>query len=92
MRSSLRNKFSEVKAIIIDEISMVSNDHFHIHRRLLEICGCPNDTPFAGLSIIAVGDFLQLPPVQVKPVYTEYNDSWQNVVSLWNLFEIAELK
>ena len=38
-----------------------------------------------------VGNFLQLPPVQAKPVYAEYNDSWQNLVSLWNLFEIAEL-
>ena len=38
-----------------------------------------------------MGNFLQLPPVQAKPVYAEYNDSWQNLVSLWNLFEIAEL-
>ena len=77
MRLSLKNKFSEVKAIIIDEISMVSNDLlYHIRLRLLETFGSPNNTPFAGLSIIVVGDFLQLPPVRVKPVYAEYNDSW----------------
>ena len=52
---------------------------------------CPNNTPFGGLSIIVVGDFLQLPPVRAQPVYAEYNDSWQNLVSLRNLFEIAEL-
>ena len=52
---------------------------------------CLNNTPFAGLSIIVVGDLLQLPPVRAQPVYAEYNDSWQNLVSLWNLFEIAEL-
>ena len=46
---------------------------------------------FAGLSIIVVGDFLQLPPVRAKPLYAEYNGSWQNLVSLWNVFEIAEL-
>ena len=92
MRSSLRNKFCEVKATIIDEISMVSNDLlFHIHLRLLEVFSYPNNTPFAGLSIIAVGDFLQLPPVRAKPVYAEYNDSWQKFLSLWNLFEISEL-
>ena len=55
---------------------------------MLEIFGCPNNTPFAGLSIIVVGDFLQLPQV---PFHVRYNDSWQNLVSLWNLFEIVEL-
>ena len=66
-RSSLRNKFSEVKGIIIDEISMVFNDLlFHIHLRLLEIFGCPNSTPFAGLSIIVVGNLIQLPPSSSK--------------------------
>ena len=27
----------------------------------------------------------------MKPVYIEYNDSWQKIVSLWNLIKIAEL-
>ena len=77
MRLSLRNKFSEVKAIVIDEISMVSNDLlFHIHLGLLGTFGSQSNTPFAGLSIIVVGDFLQLPPVRAKLVYGEYNDSW----------------
>ena len=62
VRSSLRHKFSKVKAIIIDEISMVSNDLlFHNHLRLLGIFGCLNNIPFACLSII-VRDFLQLAP------------------------------
>ena len=74
--SSLRNKFSKVKAIIIDEISMVSNDLlFHIHLQLVESFGCPNNTPFAGLSITVVGDFLQLPPVRAQPVYAEFMQS-----------------
>ena len=64
---------------------------FHIHLQLLGIFGCPNDTPFAGLSINAVGDFLQLPPVRRKPVYAECNDRGQNLVSLWNLFKTVEL-
>ena len=74
--SSLRNKFSKVKAIIIDEISMVSNDLlFHIHLQLMESFGCPNNTPFAGLSITVVGDSLQLPPVRAQPVYAEFMQS-----------------
>ena len=83
IRLPLKNKFSKVKPIIIDEISMVSNNllSFQIHLRLLEIFVCPNNTPFAGLSISIVGDFLQLPPVRAKPVYAEYNDGWHNLVS-----------
>ena len=58
MRSSLRSKLSDLKAIIIDEISMLSNDLlFHVHLRLTETFGSVNDQPFAGVSIITVGDF-----------------------------------
>ena len=92
MRLSLRNKLSDLKVIIIDKISMVSNDLlFHIHLRLTEIFGSLNDQPFAGVSVISVGDFLQLPPVGGKPVYANYKDNWQNFNSLWKLFKIFEL-
>ena len=41
---SLRVELSELKAIIIDEISMVSNKIFlFIHQRLIEIFGCVSD-------------------------------------------------
>ena len=92
-RSTLRNCFSEVAAIIIDEISMVSNKLLHhIHQRLLEIFGSSNsDLPFAGRTVIVVGDFFQLPPVQSKPVYSLFNDEWQNLSHLWTLFKMAEL-
>ena len=70
---------------------MVSNDLLlHIHLRLVEICACPNNTPFAEITVIAVGNFLQLPPVRARPVYAEYNNSWQNLDPLWETFEIAE--
>ena len=49
MKSSLRNRLSDVKVIIINEILMVSNDLlFHVHLRLTEIFGSVNDQPFAG--------------------------------------------
>ena len=55
IRSMLMNNLSEVRVIIIDEISMVLNDlPFHIHLRLVEIFACPNNTPFAGITVIAV--------------------------------------
>ena len=43
---------------------MVSNiGLFHMHKSLYEIFGCPESQPFADLSIIIVGNLLQLPPV-----------------------------
>ena len=91
MRSMLRNRLSEVKVLIIDEVSMVSNDLLlHIHLRLTEIFASKGNFPFAGITVIAVGDFLQLPPVKAEPVYAEYKNTWHNLDSLWGLFEIAE--
>ena len=53
MRASLRNKLSEVVAIIIDEISMVSNKLFKdVHLRLCEIAGVSTQIPFTGKTII----------------------------------------
>ena len=47
---TLRNKLSEIKFIIIDEISMVSSVLFYqVHQRLNEIFGVSTDLPFAGL-------------------------------------------
>ena len=41
MRSSLRNRLSELFVIVIDEISMVSNLLLlYINQRLIEIFGC----------------------------------------------------
>ena len=91
-RSALRNNLCELKALIIDEISMVSNMQLlYIHLRLVEIFGCSDNLPFAGITIITVGDFYQLPPVKQRPVYAEYRDEWQNLVNLWKLFMLAEL-
>ena len=64
MKACLRNKLSEVKMVIINEISMVSSDlFFQINAQLLEIFICSTETEFAGLIVILVDDLLQLPPV-----------------------------
>ena len=70
MRASLRNKLSEITAVIIDEISMVSDKLLKdVHLRLCEIADVSTQIPFAGKTVIAVGDFFQLPPVIGKPVF-----------------------
>ena len=83
MRSALRNRLADLKVIIINEISMVStNLLYYIHLRLNEIFGATHIEPFADLTILAAGDFFQLPPVGGSPVYVEYKKTWQNLNSL----------
>ena len=71
---------------------MVSNDLlFYVHLRLNEIFGSVNNEPFAGITVITVGDVFQLLPVGGKPVYATYKNTWQNFESLWKHFKIFEL-
>ena len=93
MKSSLRNKYSELKAVIIDEVSMVSNKLLlYIHQRLVEIFGCSPEIPFAGVTVICSGDLYQLPPINASSVYAPYESgSWNNLIHMWKLFKIAEL-
>ena len=89
-KSKLRNILSSTKVILIDEISMVSNYLLlHIHQRLNEIFGT-EDLAFAGLSLIALGDLYQLPPINQRPIYAQYKDALLNISPLWRLFKIAE--
>jgi len=47
--------------------------------------------PFAGLSIILVGDLYQLPPVMQKPVFAEFSKDLYNIYPLWRNFQMCEL-
>ena len=73
MKSSLRKRLSYIKVIVIDKISMVSNDLlFYVDLRLIKIFGLENREPFAGVAVISVGYFFQLPPVGGESVYAFY--------------------
>ena len=91
-RTQLRMALSELKLIIIDEISMVSNTTLlHIHQRLKDIFATSNDQIFAGLSILAVGDLYQLGPIRRKPVFEEYKNNVFNLCHPWSVFKLIEL-
>ena len=91
-RTQIRISLSELKLIIIDEISMVSNTTLlHIHQRLKDIFSTPSDHLFARLSIIVVGDLYQLPPIHRKLVFEEYKNNVLNLCHPWSVFEIIEL-
>ena len=53
-KTQIRVLLPELKLIIIDEVSMVSNiTLLHIHQRLKDIFGSNSSQLFAGISIIA---------------------------------------
>ena len=91
-RNRLRNQLSELKMIIIDEISMVSNMKLlFVHQRLKDIFGTPQYSLFAGKAIIAVCDLFQLPPCKGKPVFAEYSKYLFNLCHPWRNFRMIEL-
>ena len=58
-RTQIRMALSNLKLIIIDEISMVSNTTWlPIHQQPKEIFVTPNNQLFAGLSIIVIGGLI----------------------------------
>ena len=94
--NSLRSKLSHLALLIIDEVSMVGcNMLLEIHKRLQQIKGVLPDVTFGGVSILAVGDFYQLPPVGQRPVFSSVSDSYAKLYrsgSLWvDEFQMIEL-
>ena len=62
-------EYQQVRAIFIDEISMVGSNKLHaIHTRCEQILG-KMEKPFAAMSVVCTGDFLQLPPVKDKWIF-----------------------
>ena len=69
----LQQAFSEVKYLIIDEMSMVGRKTFsQVDRRLRQAGAFPHHSQevFGGCSCVLFGDFGQLPPVMDLPLYT----------------------
>ena len=94
-KAALRNKLSEAKYLIIDELSMISSDLWvDINSRLQEIYMIIEKV-FSGLSVMTVGDFLQLPPVLGKFIFTPFSHKHRRKdllgLQLWHLFKYAEL-
>jgi len=95
--NALKIKLKDLKLIQIDEISMVGQMQWRwIDQRLRQIFSHSLSKlsllPFGGISIIASGDFFQLPPVKDEFVYKPNKKIafCQNNM-FWELFQIYEL-
>ena len=75
-----------------------SNMLLEIHKRLQQIKGVSADVTFGGVSILAVGDLYQLPPVGQPWLFTTVSDSYAQLYrsgSLWvdelEMIELSEI-
>ncbi|MDF1879776.1 AAA family ATPase [Sulfurimonas sp. MAG313] len=71
----LQTRFSKLKILIIDEISMVSPEIFYCMDQILRAFK-KNDNPFGGVQTILSGDFFQLPPISRVPKDKRF--AWQS--------------
>ncbi|KAH0385989.1 hypothetical protein KCU92_g2920, partial [Aureobasidium melanogenum] len=68
---SLRKEWQDIRLVVIDEKSMISrNILWQIDQRLRHILD-RHDRPFGGMSVILVGDFVQIQPVAGAPLYQD---------------------
>ena len=91
--NTLRCLYVNLKVIIADEISMFGSSSLnHLSCTLQEIFQ-NYSKPFGGISILAVGDLLQLNPVGDRPVFKPAKRGYEALAgSLWtNFFKLYEL-
>ena len=62
-RDEKKNIYRKLKAIVIDEISMVRADLLDCVDKFLRLNGPDEKFPFGGVQMIFIGDLYQLPPV-----------------------------
>ncbi|MCH9740414.1 MAG: AAA family ATPase [Epsilonproteobacteria bacterium] len=76
-KSYLKSRFSKLKLLIIDEVSMVSPEIFASMDKVLRAFK-NSPEPFGGVQVVISGDFFQLPPVSKE--FKEKRFAWQSPV------------
>jgi len=80
-----KKRICNTKTLIIDEVSMLPGRTLEfIDHVCREVRGCP--LPFGGIQVIAVGDFLQLPPVSKTGKY-----DWAFLSPVWQALEFSNV-
>ena len=90
--SEMRVQLGDLQILVIDEVSMVYKRLlYYVHERLVQIKKCKK--PFGGVTVIAVGDFYQLPPVKQRKDERLYKENVLYPVDYWlDLFKVVELR
>ena len=98
IRDAMRNGLQNLKLLIIDEISMVGPEVlYEIHMKLSGDIFA-NDKPFGGVSVVLLGDIMQLPPIKAggRFVFSLSKDpkilGQQLIHNLWESFSVISLK
>ena len=81
LKNKFRNRLWNLKVIIIDEVWMVGAGTLkNIHKRLVEIFD--TDLPFAGRSVLFVGDLNQLRRVKDSPIFEAPRGRYLSVIAV----------
>ena len=97
--NTLRMKYRNLTVIMIDEISMVGNEMFSLlESRLKKIK--ENKQAFGGVSVIVIGDLLQLKPVCGNWIFNDLDKGiaclapnlWKELLCMHELTEIMRQK
>ena len=91
-RHLLRIKYQYLKVLIIGEMSMVGRETYgHLHLALKATM--QNSSTFGGVSLLVVGDFLQLPPLNQESVFMKPSKGSYRSFNgwLWEKFQLHEL-
>ena len=94
-RDTKRSQLSELKLIIVDEMSMLKSDAlYQIHLRLQEITQSQNS--FGGVAVLLSGDLMQIPPVAARWIFQEPAEEVYQlshaIDPLWEQFQPIELR
>ena len=87
-----RNKYKYLKVLLVDEISMIGNQTFeHLNLALQDVM--QNKLLFGGVSVLLIGDLLQLPPVKQQSIFVCARKGTYEALSgsLWEEFQLHEL-
>ncbi len=90
----LGKKLSDIRLLIIDEISFVDKKLLtYIHGRLKQLQHLTrlSHAPFGNISVLSVGDFFQLSPIRSQMLCKKSHDHTDYLWSMFVLYELNEI-